>query len=185
MNPSTSRYGDAAHGSDSDDLACEKIRRFGFKVVPNVLSSTQLDYCRRAIDQQLEDQAKAFTPDHLAAIGELDIVRAPLVNDEFFLYSVAMAPAIRDLAGRVIGGYCLLHLQNAIINRPDRPHHHSAWHRDLPYFDRTSSAPLALSAIFCIDRFSAQTGATWVPSRFTPCPRTAFERCSRAAWRTT
>ena len=161
MNPSTARYGDSVPTIGSDDLACEEIRRIGFTVVRKVLTSGQLEYCRRAIDQQLDAQAMMLAPDQLAAIGELDIVRAPLVNDEFFLLTVAMAPTVRNLAGRLIGGYHLLHLQNAIINRPGRTHHQSAWHRDLPYLDRTSSAPLALSAIFCIDRFSTETGATW------------------------
>ena len=61
----------------------------------------------------------------------------------------------------MIGSYCLLHLQNAIVNQPGRAHHQSAWHRDLPYLDRTSSAPLAVSALFCIDEFTEETGATW------------------------
>jgi ectoine hydroxylase-related dioxygenase (phytanoyl-CoA dioxygenase family) len=60
----------------------------------------------------------------------------------------------------VIGQYTLLHLQNAIVNRPDRPHHQSIWHRDLPYLDRTSSRPLALSALFCVDDFSVESGGT-------------------------
>ena len=71
-----------------------------------------------------------------------------------------MAPEVENLVKHVIGGYTLLHLQNAIVNRPDRVHQ-SVWHRDLPYLDRSSSAPLAVSALFCVDELSVQTGATW------------------------
>jgi ectoine hydroxylase-related dioxygenase (phytanoyl-CoA dioxygenase family) len=52
-------------------------------------------------------------------------------------------------------------LQNAIVNRPAQVHHQAAWHRDLPYLDRISSAPLAVSALFCIDDFTVENGATW------------------------
>ena len=161
MNTPTSRYGDASPGTTPNDLVYEELQRVGFTVVREVLSSSQLEYCRRAIDEQLQEQATTFTQDHLEAIGELDIVRAPLVNDEFFLRSIATAPQVLDVARRVIGSYYLLHLQNAIANGPDRPHHQSAWHRDLPYVDRTSSKPFAVSALFCVDEFNASTGATW------------------------
>lgn len=132
----------------------------GFTVLGGVLDSTELQQCREAVDTLLLMQAESFAHDELEAIGELDIVRAPLVDDDFFLFSVAMAPAVLDLVEHVVGNYCLLHLQNAIVNRPDRAHHQSNWHRDLPYLDRVSSAPLALSALFCIDEFSVDTGAT-------------------------
>ena len=161
MDTPTSRYGDESPGSASDDLAYEELLRVGYTVVRAVLNSSQLEYCRRAIDQQLQEQATSFTQDNLASIGELDMVRAPLVNDEFFLRAIATASQVLALARRVIGSYYLLHLQNAIVNGPNRPHHQSAWHRDLPYVDRTSSKPLALSALFCVDEFNASTGATW------------------------
>ena len=144
----------------SHDLHFEELRRSGFTVVTGVLKSTQLQLCREAIDALLVTQAEPFAHDELESIGELDIVRAPLVDDDFFLFSVAMAPAVLDLVEQVVGDYCLLHLQNAIVNRPDRAHHQSSWHRDLPYLDRVSSAPLALSALFCIDEFSVESGAT-------------------------
>lgn len=144
----------------SHDIRFEELRRSGFTVLAGVLDSTELQRCRVAIDALLATQAESFAHDELESIGELDIVRAPLVDDDFFLFSVALAPAVLDLVQHVVGEYCLLHLQNAIVNRPDRAHHQSSWHRDLPYLDRVSSAPLALSALFCIDEFSVNTGAT-------------------------
>ena len=155
------RYGDASPGKASDDLTLDEIRRRGFAVVPAVLDGVELDLCRDAIDRLHVLQGKSLDKEQLASVGELDIVRAPLVGDDLFLFSVALQPRVHDLAKSVIGNYCLLHLQNAIVNRPSTAHHQSAWHRDLPYLDRTSSTPLAMSALFCIDEFTVETGATW------------------------
>jgi ectoine hydroxylase-related dioxygenase (phytanoyl-CoA dioxygenase family) len=154
------RYGEVSPGDSTGDLACEELHRLGYTILPHVLGAGQVEACRDAIDELLRVRRTHIDEADLASIGELDIVRAPLVDDELFLFSVAMAPEIRDLASRLIGHYHLLHLQNAIINGSDRVHHQSAWHRDLPYLDRTSSAPLAMSALFCIDEFSTETGAT-------------------------
>jgi ectoine hydroxylase-related dioxygenase (phytanoyl-CoA dioxygenase family) len=55
-----------------------------------------------------------------------------------------------------------LHLQNAIINPPNQVHHQSSWHRDLPYQNFVISKPLALSALYCLDDFSPETGGTIV-----------------------
>ena len=39
---------------------------------------------------------------------------------------------------------------------------HSAWHRDLPYQHFVSSRPLAVNALFCLDPFTIDNGATQV-----------------------
>ena len=145
----------------SHDMRLEELHRSGFTILGAVLDNTELQRCREAIDALLVMQAESFSDDELESIGELDVVRAPLIDDDFFLFSVAMASPVLDLVKRVVGDYCLLHLQNAIVNRPNRAHHQSSWHRDLPYLDRVASTPLALSALFCIDEFSVHNGATW------------------------
>jgi ectoine hydroxylase-related dioxygenase (phytanoyl-CoA dioxygenase family) len=52
--------------------------------------------------------------------------------------------------------------QNGVINPPRQPHAQVAYHRDLPYQHFVSSRPLAISALFCIDPFRPETGATTV-----------------------
>ena len=156
------RYGDQSHAVKARGVLPEELERQGFAILPAVLDAGQLERCRRLMDEHHVLQTQRPDAAELAAVGELDIVRAPLVQDDFFLFAVAMAPPVYDLARAIIGDYCLLHLQNAIINQPERPHHQSAWHRDLPYLNRTSSSPLAISALFCVDEFSIETGATLV-----------------------
>jgi ectoine hydroxylase-related dioxygenase (phytanoyl-CoA dioxygenase family) len=55
-------------------------------------------------------------------------------------------------------------LQNGILNYPAKgtQQNAGAWHRDLNYQHFTSSRPLSISALFCIDPFSEATGGTQV-----------------------
>ena len=62
----------------------------------------------------------------------------------------------------VLGEYVQLMQQNGVVNRPSENHPQRAYHRDLPYQHFVSSRPLALSALFCIDPFRVETGATTV-----------------------
>jgi ectoine hydroxylase-related dioxygenase (phytanoyl-CoA dioxygenase family) len=47
-----------------------------------------------------------------------------------------------------------------VINPSGQRHTQLAYHRDLPYQHFVSSRPLAISALFCIDPFTTETGAT-------------------------
>ena len=49
-----------------------------------------------------------------------------------------------------------------VINKPNEEHHQSSWHRDLPYQNFVISKPLAIGALFCIDDFTSESGATFV-----------------------
>jgi ectoine hydroxylase-related dioxygenase (phytanoyl-CoA dioxygenase family) len=75
---------------------------------------------------------------------------------------IAQHPVVMRIVERILGTYFILNLQNAIINRPDRPHHQSSWHRDLPYQNWVISKPLAINALFAIDEFSEITGGTHI-----------------------
>jgi ectoine hydroxylase-related dioxygenase (phytanoyl-CoA dioxygenase family) len=57
----------------------------------------------------------------------------------------------------------VLNQQNGVINPPhaDR-YNQGAWHRDLPYQHFVSSRPLAINALFCLDPFTIENGATKV-----------------------
>jgi ectoine hydroxylase-related dioxygenase (phytanoyl-CoA dioxygenase family) len=84
-----------------------------------------------------------------------------LVYDVFFLLNISAHPRVRAVVEKVLGSYYILHLQNAIINRPGQEHHQHAWHRDLPYQSFVISKPLAVNALFCLDPFSTATGCSW------------------------
>ena len=53
-------------------------------------------------------------------------------------------------------------MQNGLINRSDKENFQAKWHRDLNYQHWTASKPLAINALFCIDEFTTDNGATFV-----------------------
>ena len=53
--------------------------------------------------------------------------------------------------------------QNGIINPPNGiRYNQGAYHRDLPYQHFITSRPLAINALFCLDDFTLENGATYV-----------------------
>ena len=57
----------------------------------------------------------------------------------------------------------ILNQQNGIVNPASSEHYsQSPFHRDLPYQHFVSTRPLAINALFCIDPFTSDNGATWV-----------------------
>ena len=65
---------------------------------------------------------------------------------------------VRDVLGKNI----VLLMQNAIINRPEKKQYQVRWHRDMNYQHWTSSRPLAVNFLVCVDRFYKDGGCTWV-----------------------
>ena len=92
-------------------------------------------------------------------INELDMLRTPLLYDDIFL-DLIRNQQVLNIVKSILGQEILLHLQNGIINRPNKEHHQSSWHRDLPYQEYTISKPLGISVFYCIDRFTSETGST-------------------------
>jgi len=139
----------------------EELRRQGFTVVEGLLSPERCaDFSARlaTVYQRQEEESGL---ELLRAIGELDVVRCPLAYDLEFLHLVQV-PQVRVLVEALLGEFHVLHLQNGILNTPGEEHHQGAWHRDLPYQELESSAPLAISVLYALDPFTAENGATCV-----------------------
>ena len=99
--------------------------------------------------------------DVLRRMQDADVARCILAYEPDFMV-VATAPSLIELAKRVLGSEFVLMQQNGIVNRPDRENYLAKWHRDLSYQHWTSSKPLAINALFCIDDFTFENGATFV-----------------------
>lgn len=143
------------------DIHEEDIRIKGFTILKGVLDSEKVEVIRDLMDGCYAKQELEFGKEALIEINELDLLRAPLQYDERFI-DLIRGNRILYLVTKILGEVFSLHLQNGVINRPDRPHHQSSWHRDLPYQEFTSSKPLALSVFYCIDKFTPETGSTLV-----------------------
>jgi ectoine hydroxylase-related dioxygenase (phytanoyl-CoA dioxygenase family) len=147
--------------ADRADHFAEDVREIGFTVLPDVLDAAGVAEARERIDATYERQVEEFGGvERLELINDADIARCPLEYDDYFV-EMAAQPAVREVVERLLGDYFVLHAQNAIINRPrDDQYFQHAWHRDLQYRHLTSSRPLGISALYCIDDFSAATGCT-------------------------
>jgi ectoine hydroxylase-related dioxygenase (phytanoyl-CoA dioxygenase family) len=159
-------YGISHQATTSTQLEqhLEELSIIGYTIIEEVLTSQVLEIARLKLDEVYRQQEQELGGEYLASINELNLARCPLVYDEFFL-KIATQEQILEIVHKAIGGsYILLHLQNGIINMPDEEHHQSAWHRDLPYQEFIISKPLAVSALYCLDDFTAETGGTYVLS---------------------
>jgi ectoine hydroxylase-related dioxygenase (phytanoyl-CoA dioxygenase family) len=164
MTTAMARYGifEANDAADEVGYAAESIERDGCVILQNVFSPGEVADFRAALDA-LQEAAneRGGGRERLAQVNEADIVRAPLAFDRRFL-DVATHPRVLAVLTAALGRYFIISQQNGVINPPVGEHNHqSAFHRDLPYQHFTSSRPLAMNVLLCIDPFDATTGGTF------------------------
>jgi hypothetical protein len=150
-----------AAASDVGRIA-ERIRLVGYAVMPGGFSGAEIGDLGTRLEHVMARQVEEFGgAERMAAIGDTLTARCPLAYDEAFLALAAHA-GVLALCRELLGDYVLLMQQNGVINPSGERHAQMAYHRDLPYQHFVSSRPLAISALFCIDPFTAATGATTV-----------------------
>ena len=89
-----------------------------------------------------------------------ELSELPTLRKRFTLCDID--PRALALARELLGNYIVLMQQNGVINPPRQSHTQLSYHRDLPYQHFVSSRPLAIGALFCIDPFRVENGATVV-----------------------
>ena len=156
-------YGVVERGQAQSTVAqwAERIRLAGYVVVPGGFSSSEIGDFSNRLDRVMDRQVEEFGADRLATIGDTLTARCPLAYDDAFV-KLAAHPDVLALARELLGDYIVLMQQNGVINPAGQEHTQLSYHRDLPYQHFTSSRPLALGALFCIDPFRPETGATTV-----------------------
>jgi ectoine hydroxylase-related dioxygenase (phytanoyl-CoA dioxygenase family) len=160
-NEMTQQYGISSIESklSVNESHAEEIRVRGFTVIRDVIEEGKLHIIRTQLDLRYQEQEDEFGEENMRLINELDMLRTPLLYDDIFL-DLIRNQQVLNIVKSILGQEILLHLQNGIINRPNKEHHQSSWHRDLPYQEYTISKPLGISVFYCIDRFTSETGAT-------------------------
>ncbi|MBV9509029.1 MAG: phytanoyl-CoA dioxygenase family protein [Caulobacteraceae bacterium] len=144
------------------DQAAESLALVGYAVVESGLSQAELHDLSERFDRLHRAYRDRHGQDRLTALDETDSVRCPLADDPAFL-SLATNPLILALGEQLLGPGFILNQQNGIINPPrGRRYSQSAFHRDLPYQHFVSSRPLAINALFCLDPFTSENGASLV-----------------------
>jgi ectoine hydroxylase-related dioxygenase (phytanoyl-CoA dioxygenase family) len=160
----------AAYGIKEQDAAASDVDRYvqtirllGFVVIEGRVEEARLPEWRERLDRVLERQvAEGGGREALCALGEVNTARALLAYDESFL-DLALDPVVLAVCERLLGDYFILNQQNGVVNPPaSAGHRQASFHRDLPYQHFVSSRPLAVSALLCLDDFSAESGGTVV-----------------------
>ena len=147
---------------DHLDTHAEECRITGYTVIDSGLDSDQISAIGSAIDRVVTRQeAECGGPAVMQRIGEAGTGRALLAYDDIFL-KLLSNPNLLGLVERLLGDYFILSQQNSIVLEPNLHHTQAQYHRDLPYQHFVSSRPLAVNALFCVDPFTEENGATRV-----------------------
>ncbi len=140
----------------------EEVSRNGYTVLENCVNMEQLGFFSDQIDALYQLQVREVGDEEkLVKIGDELSVKHLVIYDEIFL-SLAVHKEILDLVGEFLGEYFILNLQNGVINKSDVYHSARDFHRDLFFQHYSSSRPLAISALVCIDEFTSESGATFL-----------------------
>jgi ectoine hydroxylase-related dioxygenase (phytanoyl-CoA dioxygenase family) len=143
------------------DLHVEELARRGVTVIPDLYGEEELRRARDLLTSLYDRQVEEIGgPEQLKKINDANIIRSPLVFDDFFV-RMAADPRVLSIVRAVIGDKVSLSSQVGVISRPSVHNYQQAWHRELQYQHFTSSRPLAVQTLVCIDPFTAETGATF------------------------
>ena len=143
------------------DLHIEELTRRGVTVIHDLYDESELGHAREALGKLYERQVEQIGGlERLKMINDANIVRSPLVYDDFFV-RMAADPRVLAVVRAAIGDKVSLSSQVGVISRPNVENYQQAWHRELQYQHFTSSRPLAVQTLVCIDPFTAETGATF------------------------
>lgn len=145
-----------------DEIICE-LNINGFAIVDSGINNNTLDLYRNKLDEIYAHQLLDIEDGELALkkINDTDIVRAVLTYDHEF-YILATNSVLFKICERYLGLEFLLLQQNGIINRAKKSNYQIKWHRDLSFQHFTTSRPIALNALLCLNEFTAENGATFV-----------------------
>ncbi|MDC1004970.1 phytanoyl-CoA dioxygenase family protein [Opitutales bacterium] len=148
--------------NDSFDFTAEQLEVKGYAVFKSNLSHTQLDKLDEEFDRVRIEYQQNHGADELKALDEHNTVRMPFLLSKLF-FDLIFDKCLQSVLKRVFEKRkFILNQQNLIVNPVTESYNQQAWHRDLPYQHFISSRPLAVNALFCLDDFTTENGATFV-----------------------
>lgn len=141
------------------DVHIENIRRRGFTIVRNHVSNIECDEFSSKMENVYDRQQDSFGKENLIKINELNVARMLFASDSSFL-KLIIDEKILEIVSSFLGENYILHLQNGVLNRPNKDHHQTSWHRDIPYQEYTLSNPISINVFYCFSPFNEKTGGT-------------------------
>ncbi|WP_300394278.1 phytanoyl-CoA dioxygenase family protein [Henriciella sp.] len=160
----TSSYGILkrnGRGGELDSIV-EQIRLLGYAVLDSGLSDGELAKISDDFDAAHTTYVKAQGESRLRELNELNTIRCPMALGFGSFLNLAFDARLLAVIDELILGTFILNQQNGIINPPRQDYNQGAWHRDLAYQHFVTSRPIAINALFCIDPFLPENGATFV-----------------------
>lgn len=148
--------------STAVDIAVEQVRTIGYAVLDSGYSKQELINISNDYNAVHREHLEKWGASELKNINEHNTVRLPLSYSYKSFLNLACNDNIIAAVSQLIRGTFLLNQQNCVSNPPSEDYNQSAWHRDLPYQHYTSSTPLAINALFCVDDFTCDNGASFV-----------------------
>lgn len=161
--PSAS-YGILQRGKSESaiDEAAEQVRALGYAILDSGYSASELQSISDEFDRTRERYVETYGEAILRSANELYMIRSPLTHGGDVFLRLALNETLLSVLKKLIPGAFILNQQNGIINPPQETSNQGAWHRDLPYQHFVSTKPLAINALFCLDDFTFENGATYV-----------------------
>ena len=146
----------------TEEEVADEVKRLGFSILDSGYNSSQLEEISESFDKVHREYTQSYGETRLRALNEFHTIRALLTHGSGTFLQVATNDRLLGSIENLIAGKFILNQQNGIINPPGEIYNQAAWHRDLPYQHFTSSTPLAVNALFCIDDFTTANGSTFV-----------------------
>lgn len=157
-------YGVLQRDSFNTELeeVAEQVLRVGYAVLDSGKSPRQRNELSNEFERTRAEYIQRWGKERLRDLNELHTIRSPLSHGDKAFLQLAMNSNLISVIELLIAGKFILNQQNGIINPPNETYNQAAWHRDLPYQHFVSSSPLAINALYCVDDFTKENGATFV-----------------------
>ena len=140
----------------------EQIKNIGYAIIDGGYTSLELQNISERFNHIREHYIETYGELELKSINEFHTIRSPLTHGGEVFLRLALNKNLLLILKKLIVGKFILNQQNGIINPPQETYNQSAWHRDLPYQHFVCTKPLAINAVFCVDDFTRENGATFV-----------------------
>lgn len=143
----------------TDDKILEQLKRNGFSVVESPFSDDEIESFDQEFDRVRMCYNQRWQKDQLIGKVENDLIRLPMAENSGLFIKLALNSKVLKILRSLFIGKFILNQQNGIYNPSQKNYTQDKWHRDLPYQHFTSSNPIAISAIYCVDEFTYLNGA--------------------------
>ena len=143
------------------DALIEQINIKGYAILDAGFDSRNLKKIKNTLKEDTKKYQSEYSLNFLKNIDEHNTLRAPIIRNKIY-FDICLNKHLIKLLDKLFVGKYILNQQNGIFNPANEDYNQAYWHRDLPYQHFTSSMPLSINAIFCVDDFTKINGSTWV-----------------------